>query len=108
MRPNKRKKKPKDAGKERNGNSGSQSNAQGTNPDLARLGAQLGIKADSKAGANVLENRNTTVREFIAKNRRASILRRFPSEYLDKTVEQAIRQGGTDVKKLLLDSRFSK
>jgi RHS repeat-associated protein len=82
--------------------------ALGAAPNLTRLGAKFGINANSEVGANVLNNLNTPVREFIAQNRAASILRVFPGECLNCTVGQALQKGGSTVRKLLLDQRFTK
>ncbi|MES5484933.1 RHS repeat-associated core domain-containing protein [Bradyrhizobium sp. INPA03-11B] len=80
----------------------------GAAPNLARLGAKFGINANSEVGANILQNLNTPVANFIAQNRLAGILREFPGQYLNKTVGQALQEGGSTVRKLLLDSRFAK
>ncbi|MEA1675399.1 RHS repeat-associated core domain-containing protein [Nitrospirillum sp. BR 11163] len=82
--------------------------ALGAAPNLVRLGKKFGINASSEVGANILQNLNTPVSEFIAQNRLGSILSVFPSEYLGGTVGQALQQGGSTVRKLLLDSRFAK
>jgi RHS repeat-associated protein len=80
--------------------------AAGAAPNLARLGAKFGINADSEVGANILNNLNTPVSDFISANRQASIMRVFPRELLDGTVAQAL--GDSTARKLLLDSRFAK
>ena len=53
-------------------------------------------------------NRGMSVQEFISEFRDASVLRKFPSEELDSTVEDALRGGDSTVRKLLTDGRFAK
>ncbi|WP_289140087.1 hypothetical protein [uncultured Brevibacillus sp.] len=58
--------------------------------------------------------KSETASNYIAKNRKGSILREFPSEYLDKTldeIEADAKKGNATArkaKKLLNDRRFSK
>ncbi|MGG1663111.1 hypothetical protein [Brevibacillus sp. NRS-1366] len=58
--------------------------------------------------------KSETASDYIAKNRKGSILREFPSEYLDKTldeIEADAKKGNATArkaKKLLNDRRFSK
>jgi hypothetical protein len=49
-----------------------------------------------------------TVSDYIGRFRKGSINRVFPGEFLDKTIEDALRTGGSDVRKLLIDRRFVK
>jgi hypothetical protein len=46
------------------------------------------------------------VGEFIGKFRKGSIREVFPSEYMEKTVDEALQEGGSQVRKLLTDGRF--
>jgi hypothetical protein len=82
--------------------------ALGAAPNLVRLGQKFGLNADSAVARNILENLNMTVSQFISENRAASILRKFPTEYLDKTLAQALSEGGNTVRKLHTDGRFIK
>ena len=49
-----------------------------------------------------------TVESFIAQFRKSSIKSEFPAEFLNMTVEEALKSGNTAVRKLLIDSRFVK
>ena len=69
---------------------------------------KLRINPNSDTGRQILENLDIPVKSFIAKNREGSINREFPSEFLNFSVEEALRQGGTKVRKLLTDGRFAK
>jgi hypothetical protein len=53
-------------------------------------------------------NRGLTVDEFMAKFRQASIRKEFPGEFLDQTVEQALRSGNSTVRKLLISGEYAK
>jgi hypothetical protein len=83
-------------------------NPLGAAPNLVKLGKKFGLNASSATSRNVLENLNMPVHQFISQNRKASILREFPAEYLNRTVGEALKEGGTDVSKLLTDLRFAK
>jgi hypothetical protein len=48
------------------------------------------------------------VKDFIAKYRLGSVRAEFPSEYLDKTVEEALTGGGSTVRKLLTSGEYVK
>jgi RHS repeat-associated protein len=69
---------------------------------------KLGINVESKTSIQLLNNWNTPVREFIAKYRLPSILQKFPREFLDKPLGQALSEGTSTVLKLLKDTRFAK
>jgi hypothetical protein len=49
-----------------------------------------------------------TVDTFISSFRKPGIRNKLPGEFLDQTVEEALRSGNTTVRKLLIDSRFVK
>lgn len=51
-------------------------------------------------------NRGMTVLEFVGKHRDARILREFPGEFLNQTVEEALTAGNSKVRKLLTDGRW--
>jgi hypothetical protein len=57
---------------------------------------------------------NITCAQYISDNCKASILREFPGEYLDKTVDQVLKDAKNGIrparsaKKLLFDNRFQK
>jgi flagellar hook-basal body complex protein FliE len=76
-------------------------------PEDAAFGRDVGLNAENPA----VPNRTMTCRDFIAQHRRGSVLGEFPGEYLDVTVEQALRDvasGTADsvVRKLLVDGRW--
>jgi hypothetical protein len=73
-----------------------------------KIASKLGLKLESATSRHVFENRAMTVSDYIGKFRKGSINRVFPGEFLDKTVEDALRRGGSDVRKLLTDLRFVK
>jgi len=49
-----------------------------------------------------------TVDDFISQFRQAGIRGRIPGEFLDQTVEQALRSGDSTVRKLLIDGRWAR
>ena len=53
-------------------------------------------------------NRGLSVADFVAQFRKASVLRELPGEFLDKTVEQALRSGDSTVRKLLISGEYAK
>jgi RHS repeat-associated protein len=75
--------------------------------DLAaaqRFARAVNLPPDSAA----VLNRDLTVNEFIAQFRQASIRKEFPGEFLDQTVEQALRSGNSTVRKLLISGEYTK
>jgi len=81
--------------------------------DTGAIGPGVGdLKLARKVGLDVnnaaIANRTMTVQDFIAQYRNASVLREFPGEFLDQTVEQALRAGDSTVRKLLTDGRFAR
>jgi len=77
-----------------------------TPEDLA-FGRDIGLNAENPA----VPNRTMTCSDFIAQHRKGSVLGEFPGEYLEVTVEQALRDvaaGTADsvVRKLLVDGRW--
>lgn len=44
--------------------------------------------------------------DFIGEFRQGSIRREFPSEFMNMTVEDALKSGNSKVRKLLTDGRF--
>ncbi|GEL95436.1 hypothetical protein [Cellulomonas composti] len=65
-----------------------------------------GVKLDVNNPA--VANRGMTVQDYIGQFRDAKVLREFPGEYLDQTVEQALKAGDSTVRKLLTDGRWSR
>jgi hypothetical protein len=81
--------------------------------DTGAIGPGVGdLKFARKVGLDVnnpaIANRGMSVQEFIAQFRSASVLREFPGEYLDQTVEQALKAGDSTVRKLLTDGRWAR
>ena len=69
---------------------------------------KFNMNLNSPTVRQVLNNLDETVSSFISKNRKSSIRRVFPGEYLNMTVEEALNSGNRTVKKLLIDNRFAK
>lgn len=72
---------------------------------------QSSIAFFAPAGCKVEENLGATAADFIQRCRLGSILREFPSEYLDRTLAQIKvdrTTKGRKAWKLLTDSRFAK
>ena len=68
--------------------------------------AARGLRLPPKSPAAA--NRSMTVREFVSTFRKASVARELGDEFMNMTVEQALRSGDTTVRKLLIDGRFAK
>lgn len=69
-----------------------------------KFARKIGLDVNSPAVAH----RAMTVQDYVAQYRKASILRELGSELLDQTVEQALLEGGSTVRKLLTDGRFAR
>jgi RHS repeat-associated protein len=72
------------------------------------LAIKFKLNINSPVARQVLNSLDQTVESFINTYRKGSIKSVFPAEYLDKTVEEALKSGNTTVRKLLIDSRFVK
>jgi len=72
------------------------------------LARKLGLKLSSPVGRELFANRGKTVSDFISQFRKARILREFPGEFLNNSVDEALRSGNSRVRKLLTDGRFIK
>lgn len=68
--------------------------------------AARGLRLPQNSPAVV--NRTMTVRDYISTFRKASVARELGDEYMNITVEQALKSGDTTVRKLLIDGRFAK
>jgi hypothetical protein len=55
---------------------------------------------------NLFTNRSMKVTDFIGRFRKGGIREVFPSEFMDKTIDEALRLAGSTVRKLLTDGRF--
>jgi len=72
------------------------------------LAKKYGLNVNSPTSQQVLDNLNTPVDRFISQFRQASVRSEMPSEFLGKTVGEALQSGDSTVRKLLIDSRFVK
>jgi RHS repeat-associated protein len=77
-------------------------------PALTAWARDKNLQANSPTTRTLFENRFTRVTDFISKFRRASIRERFPSEFDDETIEDALSSGNSTVRKLLTDGRFTR
>jgi RHS repeat-associated protein len=73
---------------------------------LGRWSRSNGLNASSSTTQNLFANRSMNVTDFIGRFRKGSIREVFPSEFMDKSVDEALRVGGSTVRKLLTDGRF--
>ncbi len=74
------------------------------------LAKKLGLNIESPTTRQLLNNLDMSTKDFIGKFRKGSILSEFPGEFLKEgvTVEDALVNGGSKVRKLLIDGRFAK
>jgi hypothetical protein len=86
----------------------SQGSSGGDDGGLGRWARGNGLNANSSTTQNLFDNRSTSVDDFISQFRKGGIRDVFPSEHLGKTVEEALREGGSIVRKLLIDQRWAK
>jgi hypothetical protein len=75
---------------------------------LLIIAKKLKLNISSSTTKEIIKNLDQTVESFISKYRKGSIKAEFPAEFLDQTVEKALRSGNTTVRKLLTDKRFMK
>ena len=75
---------------------------------VERLATELGLNSDSPTTRQLLTHIDMRVDAFISAFRRAGIRQEFPAEFLEMTVEEALRRRDSTVRKLLLDRRFAK
>ena len=72
------------------------------------LAKKLGLNANSATTRQVLNSLDDKVSSFISQFRSPTIRAKIPGEFMNMTVEEALRSGNTAVRKLLVDSRFIK
>jgi hypothetical protein len=74
------------------------------------IAKKVGLNIKSPTSRQVLNSLDDDVVNFIGKFRKGSIKEVFPSEFLKPgvTVEQALLEGGSTVRKLLTNTRFIK
>jgi RHS repeat-associated protein len=75
---------------------------------LSQWARKNGWNAQSQTTQNLFNNRGMKVTDFIGRFRKASIRQALGNEYMDKTVDEALSEGGSTVRKLLGDGRFVK
>lgn len=73
-----------------------------------RLERKFNLNLNSPVARQVLNSLDDTVGDFISKFRKPTIRAKIPGEFLDQTVDEALRSGNTTVRKLLIDNRFVK
>jgi len=76
--------------------------------DTKGLAKKIRLNANSPTTQHLLQNREMKVVDFIGKFRRGNIKAVFPSEFLKKTIEDALKSRDTTVRKLLTDSEYFK
>jgi hypothetical protein len=89
-------------------NSGPIARSLGAASRAEMVAKQVGLNINSPTSRQILNSLGMKVTDFIGKYRAGSIRGKFPSEFLDKTVEEALTEGGSIVRKLLTDGRFVK
>ena len=72
------------------------------------LAKKLKLNINSPTTRQVLNSLDDTVESFITQFRKSTIRSELPGEFLNGTVEEALRSGNTTVRKLLIDNRFVK
>jgi len=72
------------------------------------LAKKLKLNINNPITRQVLNSLDDTVEPFITQFRKSSIRSELPGEFLNQTVEQALRSVNTTVRKLLIDSIFVK
>lgn len=79
-------------------------------PKVLKDAKKFNLNAESPTSRQILDNLEMDVQEFISNYRKAGIEGVFPGEYLEKGVKlrDALKEGGSTVRKLLTDGRFTK
>lgn len=72
------------------------------------LARKLKMNINSPTTRQVLNSLDDTVETFISGFRKPSIRAKLPGEFINMTVEEALKSGNTTVRKLLTDGRFVK
>lgn len=72
------------------------------------LARKLKMNINSPTTRQVLNSLDDTVESFISAYRKPSVRGKLPGEFLNLTVEEALKSGNTTVRKLLTDGRFVK
>ena len=72
------------------------------------LAKKLKMNINSPTTRQVLNSLDESVESFISKYRKSSIRSEIPGQFLNQTVEEALKSGNTTIRKLLTDGRFVK
>lgn len=72
------------------------------------LAKKLKMNINSPTTRQVLNSLDESVESFISTYRRSSIRSEIPGQFLNQTVEEALKSGNTTIRKLLTDGRFVK
>ncbi|OJW68941.1 MAG: hypothetical protein BGO68_01805 [Candidatus Amoebophilus sp. 36-38] len=72
------------------------------------LAKKLKLNINSPVAKQLLDNLDMTVEVFVSKFRKSSIKEVLPGEFLNMTIEEALKSGNTTVRKLLMQGRFIK
>lgn len=72
------------------------------------LAKKLRLNVNSPTSQQLLDNLDASVDSFITQYRKANVRTVMPSDFLGKTVKEALESGNSTVRKLLIDSRFAK
>lgn len=72
------------------------------------LAKKVGMNIDSKTTQHILGNVDMKVEEFIGKFRKGNIKEVFPEEFMKLTIEQALTDGKSTVRKLLTNTEYYK
>ncbi|MDR1199318.1 MAG: RHS repeat-associated core domain-containing protein, partial [Prevotellaceae bacterium] len=73
-----------------------------------KVAKALKLNINSPTTQQIINNLDKTVESFIGLFRQASITSKFPGEFLNMTIKEALKSGNTTVRKLLTDRRFVK
>jgi RHS repeat-associated protein len=80
----------------------------GFSKNVLKFARNVGINASSPGSKAVLGNLDMPVENFIGLFRQASVRSEMPKEFMKKTVREALKDGSSTVRKLLIDKRFAK
>ena len=72
------------------------------------LAKKLKMNINSPTTRQVLNSLDESVESFISTYRKSSIRSEIPGQFLNQTVEEALKSGNTTIRKLLTDGRFVK
>jgi hypothetical protein len=82
--------------------------APGNDPTGTVINQRLGEFLRWLSARPIELSRSLTVQEYVSRFRQASVRSQLPGEFLDQTVEQALRSGNSTVRKLLVSGEYAK